>query len=153
MNWLNLKETHFWQMLTTYALVIILLVWELPVRVLRMAFEARLLLCGGRVRDKDLHSGSYGGSVHELWWFDDIMSKLVDKRVIFLCRELWMRSCPLTPTEQALYESIDFDHNLYREEIGTKRLLFDNKTDIWPIGGDIPPFPYMESKAHFQDGC
>ncbi|CAG2180903.1 unnamed protein product, partial [Oppiella nova] len=80
---------------------------------------------------KDLHSGSYGGSVHEA--MTDLMvllSKLIDSKGNILVPGVMDDVLAKTAAEEAMYETIDFDHNLYRQEIGTKRLLFETKSEI-----------------------
>ncbi|XP_054160925.1 cytosolic non-specific dipeptidase-like [Oppia nitens] len=80
---------------------------------------------------KDLHSGVYGGSVHEAMTdLLALMSKLVDNKGNILIPGVLDDVLPLTASEEAMYESIDFNHHSYREEIGTKRLLFETKSEI-----------------------
>jgi nonspecific dipeptidase len=80
---------------------------------------------------KDLHSGVYGGSVYEA--MTDLvllMSKLIDNKGNILIPGIMDEVLPISSDEKNLYQSIEFDHNLYRKEIGTKKLLFEDKIDI-----------------------
>ncbi|CAG2116026.1 unnamed protein product [Medioppia subpectinata] len=80
---------------------------------------------------KDLHSGSYGGSVHEA--MTDLMillSRLVDSKGNILIPGVMDDVSEQTDEELAAYETIDFNHNEYRQEIGTDRLLHEKKADI-----------------------
>lgn len=60
--------------------------------------------------DMDLHSGSFGGSVYEpmsdLVW---LMSQLTDVRGSILIPGIKEMVAPLTPEEEKLYDTIDFD--------------------------------------------
>ena len=60
--------------------------------------------------DMDLHSGSFGGSVHEpmndLVW---LMSQLIDVRGTILIPGIKEMVAPLTPEEEGLYDTIEFD--------------------------------------------
>ena len=64
---------------------------------------------------KDLHSGVFGGTVHEgmvdLMW---MMNQLVDGEGNILVEGLMDSVAPLTAEESAKYDNIDFDVDVYR---------------------------------------
>jgi len=68
---------------------------------------------------KDLHSGVFGGTVHEamvdLIW---MMNQLVDGDGNILVTGLMDSVAPLTAEEEAKYENIDFDVEVYRKDLG-----------------------------------
>ncbi|XP_063393995.1 cytosolic non-specific dipeptidase [Cydia fagiglandana] len=71
----------------------------------------------------DLHSGVYGGTVHEA--MSDLiylMDQLVDKDGKILVTDIYKSVAPLTEAEKKLYTSIDFDPEAYRSTIGTPKL-------------------------------
>jgi nonspecific dipeptidase len=77
---------------------------------------------------KDLHSGVYGGSVHEA--MTDLillMSKLVDNKGKILVPGVMDDVAPLTPEEEKLYHQIEFDCEKYSREVGTSRLIHCDK--------------------------
>ncbi|MEQ2168243.1 hypothetical protein GOODEAATRI_012354, partial [Goodea atripinnis] len=60
--------------------------------------------------DKDLHSGVFGGSVHEAMTdLIALMGSLVDRRGKILIPGMYDSVAPLTEEEKKLYEKIDFD--------------------------------------------
>nr|CAD7572083.1 unnamed protein product [Timema californicum] len=72
---------------------------------------------------KDLHSGVFGGTVHEA--MSDLvylMNTLVDKDGKILVTGIYDDVEPLTPKEEALYHNIEFDIPAYKGEISTKML-------------------------------
>ncbi|CAG2116484.1 unnamed protein product, partial [Medioppia subpectinata] len=79
---------------------------------------------------KDLHSGVYGGSVHEA--MTDLvllMSKLVDNRGKILIPGVMADVAPLTKEEESLYHKIEFDCNQFRDEVGTQKLIHCDKVN------------------------
>ncbi|XP_003737454.1 cytosolic non-specific dipeptidase [Galendromus occidentalis] len=80
--------------------------------------------------DKDLHSGVFGGAVHEamndLIW---VMSKLVDVNNKILIPGIMDDVVPMSPEEQRLYEQIDFDLEEYRKSIGCNKLVHENNKE------------------------
>ncbi|KAJ0181166.1 hypothetical protein K1T71_003251 [Dendrolimus kikuchii] len=71
----------------------------------------------------DLHSGVYGGTVHEA--MSDLiylMSQLVDKDGKILITDIYKSVAPLTESEKQLYTSIDFDPEAYRTSIAAPKL-------------------------------
>ena len=81
---------------------------------------------------KDLHSGVYGGAVHEAMTdLVHLLSKLTDEkngRIAIPGVMDQVRS--FTNEERTLLESLDFDECEYREEIGTDKLRFGDKVNI-----------------------
>lgn len=76
----------------------------------------------------DLHSGVFGGTVHEamvdLVW---MMNQLVDEEGNILVEGLMDSVAPVTKEEEAKYHSIDFIPEVYRKDLGTPgKLLHGN---------------------------
>jgi len=73
---------------------------------------------------KDLHSGVFGGTVHEgmvdLMW---MMNQLVDGEGNILVEGLMDSVAPLTAEESAKYDNIDFDPEVYRTDLGAPGAL------------------------------
>ncbi|XP_050301476.1 cytosolic non-specific dipeptidase-like [Anthonomus grandis grandis] len=73
---------------------------------------------------KDLHSGIYGGTVHEAMSdLVHVMNSLVDKEGKILVEGLYNEVAPLTSTEEQIYEKIDFDVGEYKDDIKAPKLL------------------------------
>jgi len=73
---------------------------------------------------KDLHSGVFGGTVHEA--MADLMymmNQLVDKDGKILVEGLMDTVAPLTDEELATYTNIDFDPEDYRKDLGAPKLI------------------------------
>ncbi|XP_046849138.1 cytosolic non-specific dipeptidase-like isoform X2 [Xenia sp. Carnegie-2017] len=73
--------------------------------------------------DSDLHSGSHGGPVYEA--MSDVVamfSTLIDEKGNILIPHVNDSVRELTPEEDALYYGLDFDMNVYQEEIGVHGL-------------------------------
>ncbi|CAH0699065.1 unnamed protein product [Spodoptera exigua] len=71
----------------------------------------------------DLHSGVYGGTVHEA--MTDLiymMNQLVDKDGKIHIDGIYDSVAPLTENEKKLYTTIDFDTEAYRQSIGAHKL-------------------------------
>ncbi|XP_038054212.1 cytosolic non-specific dipeptidase-like [Patiria miniata] len=80
---------------------------------------------------KDLHSGVYGGSVHEAMTdLIALLDSLVDVTGHIKVPGVYDKVAELTEEEASLYGPIDFDLEEYRQEIGTERLLHDSKDKI-----------------------
>jgi nonspecific dipeptidase len=80
---------------------------------------------------KDLHSGVFGGTVHEA--MSDLialMNALVDNKGKILIPGMYDSVAKVTAEEEKLYETIDFDMEDYRQDIGHNRLIHDNKQDV-----------------------
>ncbi|XP_053106214.1 cytosolic non-specific dipeptidase isoform X1 [Hemicordylus capensis] len=81
--------------------------------------------------DKDLHSGVYGGSVHEAMTdLIALMGSLVDKKGKILIPGIYDAVASLTDEEHQLYDKIDFDLAEYAKDIGATRLLHGTKKDV-----------------------
>lgn len=80
---------------------------------------------------QDLHSGVFGGSVHEAMIdLVHLLGKLVDDKGKILIPGVNELVAPLTPEEDALYENIDFDPEDYAKDIGTERLYHHDHEDV-----------------------
>lgn len=80
---------------------------------------------------KDLHSGLFGGTVHEAMGdLVHIMGSLVDVNGKILIPGMNDSVAPLTEEEQKLYEPIDFDMHEYRGDIGVEKLIHDKKEHV-----------------------
>ncbi|RXM96052.1 Cytosolic non-specific dipeptidase, partial [Acipenser ruthenus] len=81
--------------------------------------------------DKDLHSGVFGGSMHEAMTdLIALMDSLVDKKGKILIPGIYEAVAPLTDEEKNLYEKIDFDMKEYCRDVGACKLLHDTKEQI-----------------------
>lgn len=81
--------------------------------------------------DKDLHSGVFGGSVHEAMTdVVKLMSSLLDNEGNILVPGLLDDVAPLTDAEKKLYENIDFDTEEYRCQVGCNRLRTTHKQKL-----------------------
>lgn len=79
---------------------------------------------------KDLHSGVYGGSVHEAMTdVIKLMSKLVDNRGTILIPGIMDDVATMTKEEEKLYHAIDFCCQEFSRDVGTKRLIHDDKVN------------------------
>ncbi|XP_075995607.1 cytosolic non-specific dipeptidase [Genypterus blacodes] len=80
---------------------------------------------------KDLHSGVFGGSVHEAMVdLVALMGSLVDKKGKILIPGVYDSVAPLTEKEKNQYEPIEFDLAEYRKDVGVEQLLHDTKAQI-----------------------
>lgn len=81
---------------------------------------------------KDLHSGVFGGTVHEA--MSDLvylLNTLVDKHGKILVPNLYKEVAPLRENEEDIYKNISFDVNVYKEDLGASRLLHnEDKTQL-----------------------
>ncbi|KAH0500520.1 Cytosolic non-specific dipeptidase [Microtus ochrogaster] len=81
--------------------------------------------------DKDLHSGVYGGSVHEAMTdLISLMGCLVDKKGKILIPGINEAVVPVTDEECQLYDHIDFDMEEFAKDVGAVTLLHSCKKDI-----------------------
>lgn len=72
---------------------------------------------------KDLHSGSFGGTVHEAMAdLIYLMNSLVDVNGRILVDSIYENVTKLTETELSSYKNIDFDVDEFRETVGTNKL-------------------------------
>ncbi|XP_077994507.1 cytosolic non-specific dipeptidase-like [Glandiceps talaboti] len=77
---------------------------------------------------KDLHSGVFGGSVHEAMVdLVALMNTLVDKDGKILIDGVNDTVAPLTEEESKLYKDIDFDHEEYCQDLGATKLIHHEK--------------------------
>jgi nonspecific dipeptidase len=81
---------------------------------------------------KDLHSGVFGGTVHEAMTdLIHLMGQLVDKNGRILVPNLYKEVAPLLPNEQEMYEKITFDVHEYRQGMEANKLLHnEDKTQL-----------------------
>ncbi|CAK8695394.1 unnamed protein product [Clavelina lepadiformis] len=87
--------------------------------------------CEVQCSTKDLHSGVFGGSVHEgMSDLVAIMSSLVDKKGKILIPGINESVAAVTDDELVSYDPIDFDLEEYRKDVGVERLLHDKKEEI-----------------------
>lgn len=80
---------------------------------------------------KDLHSGVFGGTIHEA--MNDLialMASLVDAKNRILVPGIYESVAPVTEAEEKLYDSIDFDMEGYRKEMGHGCLVHDCKHKV-----------------------
>ncbi|XP_041367448.1 cytosolic non-specific dipeptidase-like [Gigantopelta aegis] len=77
---------------------------------------------------KDLHSGVFGGTVHEAMVdLVALLGTLVTNKGKILIPGINELVAKVTEEEKKLYEPIDFDHEDYRKDIGAKKLIHDTK--------------------------
>ncbi|KAJ8298794.1 hypothetical protein KUTeg_022854 [Tegillarca granosa] len=77
---------------------------------------------------KDLHSGVFGGTVHEAMVdLVAILNTLVDKDGKILIPGVCDKVAPLTADEKKSYDPIDFDIEEYRKDTGTIKLIHSDK--------------------------
>jgi len=73
---------------------------------------------------QDLHSGVFGGSVHEAMIdLCHLFSKLIDQKGNVLIPGFADNVAPIADDEEEIYKAIDFDPEDYAQDIGTERLL------------------------------
>ncbi|KAK4293415.1 hypothetical protein Pmani_033893 [Petrolisthes manimaculis] len=76
---------------------------------------------------KDLHSGVFGGTVHEgMADLIYLMNTLIDNKGTILIPGLMDQVAEVTTEEEKLYKDIDFDVEDYRQDLGHSRLVHDN---------------------------
>ncbi|KAJ8950159.1 hypothetical protein NQ314_008012 [Rhamnusium bicolor] len=79
---------------------------------------------------KDLHSGVFGGTVHEAMTdLIYLLNTLVDKDGKILIPGLYNEVAPLLEGENEIYKKIDFDIAEYRENVGCKSLLHNEEKE------------------------
>lgn len=80
---------------------------------------------------KDLHSGSYGGAVHEAMTdLIHLLSKLVDDKGEIAIPGISDDVQPFSTKERLSLEALDFDEKQYRAEVGTDRLRHSDKVGV-----------------------
>jgi len=79
---------------------------------------------------KDLHSGVFGGSVHEsMVDLVAVLNELVDAKGRIQIPGIYDSVAKLTDEELALYKNIDFNGEAYNEEAGCFGLIHDDKIE------------------------
>jgi nonspecific dipeptidase len=80
---------------------------------------------------QDLHSGSLGSAIHEAMAdLVYIMNRLVDKNGKILIPGVYDKVAKVTDDERKLYDTIDFDMEDYRKDVGAAKLMHDTKTEV-----------------------
>jgi nonspecific dipeptidase len=104
---------------------------------------------------QDLHSGIYGGTVHEA--MNDliaIMASLSDADHQILIPGIYDSVQEVTDEELRTYEPIDFDHEDYAKDIGTKKLLKASKAEVLMARWRHPSLSLHGIEGAFSDpGC
>eukprot|EP00978_Attheya_sp_CCMP212_P016827 scaffold44458_cov52-Attheya_sp.AAC.1 len=84
--------------------------------------------------EQDLHSGCFGGTVHEAMTdLIKLMATLVDSDGTILVKGIMDSVAPVTAQEEALYDTIDFDMEAFKDEakiqsVGNRTLKPDKKS-------------------------
>ncbi|XP_030911525.1 beta-Ala-His dipeptidase isoform X2 [Geospiza fortis] len=80
---------------------------------------------------KDLHSGTFGGIIHEpLLDLIALLDSLVDSTGHIQIPGIYDSVAALTEEERKLYESIEFDLEEHRNNCGVKKFLYGTKEEI-----------------------
>jgi nonspecific dipeptidase len=81
---------------------------------------------------KDLHSGVFGGTVHEAMAdLIFLLNELIDKDGRILVPNLYKEVAPLLPNENDIYKKISFNVDHYRSDLGVTRLMHkEDKTQL-----------------------
>ncbi|XP_069476836.1 cytosolic non-specific dipeptidase-like [Ambystoma mexicanum] len=80
---------------------------------------------------KDLHSGTFGGSVHEA--MSDLiylLGTLADSSGRILIPGIYDAVAPLKEEEKKLYTNLTFNLDQYKVDAGATKLLYDTKEDV-----------------------
>ncbi|KAI6075282.1 Beta-Ala-His dipeptidase [Aix galericulata] len=81
--------------------------------------------------DKDLHSGTFGGIIHEpLMDLVALLDSLVDPTGHIQIPGIYESVAALTEEERKLYESIDYDIEEHKNNSGVKKFLYSSKEEI-----------------------
>ncbi|XP_049818321.1 cytosolic non-specific dipeptidase [Aethina tumida] len=79
---------------------------------------------------KDLHSGVFGGTVHEgMTDLIYLLNTLVDKDGKIQIEGLYNEVAQLSDHEKKIYEKIDFSVDEYRADVGCKQLMHNEKKE------------------------
>jgi len=102
---------------------------------------------------KDLHSGVFGGTVHEgmadMMW---MMNQLVDGEGNILVEGIMDTVAPVTEEEKATYANIDFDPEEYRANIGAPKLIHgEDKMKILMARWRFPSLSLHGIEGAFSD--
>jgi len=102
---------------------------------------------------KDLHSGVFGGTVHEA--MSDLiylLDTLVDKDGKIQIENVYKEVAPLTATEKDLYSKVHFDVEEYRKNVGTKQLPHNSvKEELLMHRWRIPALSIHGIEGAFSD--
>ncbi|XP_018618358.1 cytosolic non-specific dipeptidase-like [Scleropages formosus] len=80
---------------------------------------------------EDLHSGVHGGTVIEpMTDLIGILNTMISPSGQILIPGICEAVSPMTEKERATYESIEFDMEDYRQNIGVERLMHSNKVEL-----------------------
>lgn len=81
--------------------------------------------------DKDLHSGTFGGIIHEpLMDLVALLDSLVDPTGHIQIPGIYDSVAALTEEERKLYESIEYDIEEHKNNSGVKKFLYSSKEEI-----------------------
>ena len=105
---------------------------------------------------KDLHSGVYGGSVHEgMSDLIPLMASLVDNTGKILVDGVMKDVAPVTEDEKKIYVKIDFSLEDYAEETGVKainsKLLHNTKESLLMHRWRFPTLSLHGIEGAFSD--
>ncbi|XP_072172211.1 cytosolic non-specific dipeptidase-like [Diadema setosum] len=101
----------------------------------------------------DLHSGVFGGSVHEAMVdLVALLNSLVDNKGKILVPGVYDSVDALTEEEEALYGPIDFSLDEYKGQIGANRLLHDTKAKILQHRWRYPSLSIHGIQGAFSEG-
>lgn len=104
---------------------------------------------------KDLHSGVYGGTVHEAMTdLIALMGSLLDENGKILIPGIMDDVVSVTEDEKKIYENIDFDIDEYRNEVCTNRLIQQSKEELLMHRWRFPSLSLHGIEGAFSDcGC
>ncbi|XP_035286629.1 cytosolic non-specific dipeptidase-like [Anguilla anguilla] len=103
--------------------------------------------------EKDLHSGVFGGSVHEAMTdLIALMGSLVDKKGRIQVPGMYDAVAPVTEEELKLYEKIDFDMEEYCRDVGASKLLHPSKEQILMHRWRYPSLSLHGIEGAFSEG-
>lgn len=106
------------------------------------------IACAG----KDLHSGLYGGTIHEAMTdLVAVLGSLVDVKGKILIPGINDDVAALTDAEQESYGPIDFCTNEYKTDIGVDKLIHDNKADVLKARWRYPSLSIHGIEGAFSD--
>ncbi|XP_053873810.1 beta-Ala-His dipeptidase isoform X4 [Malaclemys terrapin pileata] len=84
-----------------------------------------------RCGERDLHSGSFGGIIHEpMTDLIALLDSLVDTSGRILIPGVYDDVASLSEEEKKLYEAIEFDIEEHKNNSGVKKFLYDTKEEI-----------------------
>lgn len=107
--------------------------------------------------EQDLHSGVLGGTVYEAMTdLVRLLASLVDSQGTILVDGVMDDVKPVTPDEEALYETIEFNLEEYKEENKVKsisnKLLHDTKTSLLMARWRFPTLSLHGIEGAFSGG-